>query len=353
MHNAFVMGGLQRERDLTRDLGRFVERHRTTLDTIRQGAAFEQLEHQHAAGWRLFESVDGADVRMIERRQQLRLALEARHALGIIGQRRGQQLQRDVAAERGIAGAIDLAHAAGAEQRDDLVRAEDRAWHHGLSVVPRHDAPQSPLRQRFPVVLTWASTMTLAPGTRLGVYEIHSALGAGGMGEVYRARDTRLQRDVALKILPDAFAADTDRLARFEREAQMLASLNHPNIAAIHGLEESGSVRALVTGARRRPHARRPHRRRPAVAYRRGARHRAADRGGAAGGPRAGRGPSRSETRQHQGAARRHGESARLRIGEARCRSDDRRVLRRRSEYRPDVSRSPTITTPAMTLAWA
>ena len=88
--------------------------------------------------------------------------------------------------------------------------------------------------------------MTLAPGTRLGVYEIHSALGAGGMGEVYRARDTRLQRDVALKILPDAFAADTDRLARFEREAQMLASLNHPNIAAIHGLEESGSVRALV-----------------------------------------------------------------------------------------------------------
>ncbi len=88
--------------------------------------------------------------------------------------------------------------------------------------------------------------MTLAPGTRLGVYEIHSALGAGGMGEVYRARDTRLQRDVALKILPDAFAADADRLARFEREAQMLASLNHPNIAAIHGLEESGSVRALV-----------------------------------------------------------------------------------------------------------
>jgi serine/threonine-protein kinase len=93
--------------------------------------------------------------------------------------------------------------------------------------------------------------MALEAGTRLGVYEIRSALGAGGMGEVYRARDTRLQRDVALKILPDAFASDPERLARFEREAQVLASLNHPNIAAIHGLEEGPveaghHVRALV-----------------------------------------------------------------------------------------------------------
>jgi eukaryotic-like serine/threonine-protein kinase len=78
------------------------------------------------------------------------------------------------------------------------------------------------------------------------VYEITSAIGAGGMGEVYRARDTRLQRDVALKILPEAFASDPERLARFEREAQMLAALNHPHIAAIHGIEESGGVRALV-----------------------------------------------------------------------------------------------------------
>ena len=68
--------------------------------------------------------------------------------------------------------------------------------------------------------------------TRLGVYEILSLLGSGGMGEVYRARDTRLDRDVAIKVLPEAFAADPDRLARFQREAQMLASLNHPNIAA-------------------------------------------------------------------------------------------------------------------------
>ena len=88
--------------------------------------------------------------------------------------------------------------------------------------------------------------MPLSAGTRLGPYEILSALGAGGMGEVYRARDTKLDRVVAIKILPEAFAADTERIARFEREAKTLASLNHPNIAHIHGLEESNGVRALV-----------------------------------------------------------------------------------------------------------
>src|SRR4029077_14470575 len=86
----------------------------------------------------------------------------------------------------------------------------------------------------------------LSVSTRLGPYEILSALGAGGMGEVYRARDTTLNRDVAIKVLPDLFAFDSERLARFEREAQLLASLNHPNIAHIHGLEESGGIRALV-----------------------------------------------------------------------------------------------------------
>ncbi len=88
--------------------------------------------------------------------------------------------------------------------------------------------------------------MTLASGTRLGPYEILAPLGAGGMGEVYRARDTKLSREVAIKILPEAFAQDAERLARFQREAQVLASLNHPNIAHIHGLEESGGARALV-----------------------------------------------------------------------------------------------------------
>jgi serine/threonine protein kinase len=79
--------------------------------------------------------------------------------------------------------------------------------------------------------------MSLSPGRRLGPYEIQAAVGAGGMGEVYRARDTKLHRDVALKVLPDAFASDPDRLARFEREAHVLASLNHPHIASIKRVE--------------------------------------------------------------------------------------------------------------------
>jgi serine/threonine-protein kinase len=88
--------------------------------------------------------------------------------------------------------------------------------------------------------------LALASGTRLGPYEVIAPIGAGGMGEVYRARDPKLNRDVALKILPDTFSADPDRLARFQREAQVLAALNHPNIAAIHGFEDSGRTRALV-----------------------------------------------------------------------------------------------------------
>src|SRR6266481_6267794 len=88
--------------------------------------------------------------------------------------------------------------------------------------------------------------MPLSDGTRLGAYEILSALGAGGMGEVYRARDSKLNRDVAIKVLPEAVATDRERLARFEREAQVLAALNHPNIAHIHGFEDSTGVPALV-----------------------------------------------------------------------------------------------------------
>jgi serine/threonine protein kinase len=88
--------------------------------------------------------------------------------------------------------------------------------------------------------------MGLTPGTRLGAYEILSALGAGGMGEVYRARDTKLGREVAIKVLPEAWAFDADRATRFEREAQVLASLNHPHIAALYGMEESGGRHVLV-----------------------------------------------------------------------------------------------------------
>jgi len=88
--------------------------------------------------------------------------------------------------------------------------------------------------------------VSLTPGTRLGPYEIIAPLGAGGMGEVYRARDPRLGRDVAIKALPTAFAQDLERLARFEREAKLLASLSHPNIAGILGLEEVAGARYLV-----------------------------------------------------------------------------------------------------------
>ena len=88
--------------------------------------------------------------------------------------------------------------------------------------------------------------MPLSSGTRLDFYEVTGKLGEGAMGEVYRARDTTLDRDVALKVLPEAFTADPERLARFQREAKVLASLNHPNIGSIHGLQTSGDTQALV-----------------------------------------------------------------------------------------------------------
>jgi len=88
--------------------------------------------------------------------------------------------------------------------------------------------------------------VTLTSGTRLGPYEVTAQIGAGGMGEVYSATDTNLKRQVAIKILPEAFAQDADRLARFQREAEVLASLNHPYIAAIYGLERAAGTTALV-----------------------------------------------------------------------------------------------------------
>lgn len=91
-----------------------------------------------------------------------------------------------------------------------------------------------------------SNEMALSAGTRIGSYEIVGLLGVGGMGEVYRARDTKLNREVAIKVLLAAVANDAERLARFSREAQLIASLNHPNIAHIHGLEDAGSIRALV-----------------------------------------------------------------------------------------------------------
>ena len=88
--------------------------------------------------------------------------------------------------------------------------------------------------------------MTIAAGTRLGSYEVVAQIGAGGMGEGYQAHDTKLGRDVAIKVLPEAFAHNPDRLSRSQREAKMLASLNHPNIATIHGLERSDGNDFLI-----------------------------------------------------------------------------------------------------------
>jgi eukaryotic-like serine/threonine-protein kinase len=88
--------------------------------------------------------------------------------------------------------------------------------------------------------------MPITIGTLLGSYEITAPLGKGGMGEVYRARDVKLKREVAIKLLPDEYSRDADRLARFQREAEALAALNHPHIAAIYDLEESGDLRFLV-----------------------------------------------------------------------------------------------------------
>jgi serine/threonine protein kinase len=91
--------------------------------------------------------------------------------------------------------------------------------------------------------------MPLTPGDRLGPYEVLAPIGAGGMGEVYRARDSKLNRDVAIKVLPAAFANDSQYMARFEREAQVLASLNHPNIATVYGTEQGALVMELVEGS--------------------------------------------------------------------------------------------------------
>src|SRR4029453_7559063 len=98
----------------------------------------------------------------------------------------------------------------------------------------------------MPVLRGVLAAAPLTPGVRLGVFEITGTLGVGGMGEVYRARDMRLRRDVAVKLLPSVLADDPDRRARLERESRLLAALNHPHIAAIHSVEEIGARPALI-----------------------------------------------------------------------------------------------------------
>jgi len=106
-------------------------------------------------------------------------------------------------------------------------------------------APVGKQTSNIPAV-SGESASPILTGRRFGAYEVQASIGAGGMGEVYRARDTKLGRDVAIKILPATFSSDPDRRARFDREARVLAALNHPHIAAIYGVEESGGIRGLV-----------------------------------------------------------------------------------------------------------
>jgi len=115
----------------------------------------------------------------------------------------------------------------------------------------RTDQTMTVRPERWATVETAPATLV---GRRLGTYQMLAPLGAGGMGEVYRARDTRLGRDVAIKILPRAFTSDPDRLARFEREARVLASLNHQNIATIHGVEDTDGDRAIDQAGARYAH---------------------------------------------------------------------------------------------------
>ena len=137
----------------------------------------------------------------------------------------------------GLAGASGSPGASGGQNRPGAWGGCTESTRQPQSLVP---ARSSRILALFP------GTMSLSPGTSLGHYDVTTLLGEGGMGQVWQATDTQLNRQVALKILPDAFADDPDRLARFTREAQILASLNHPNIAAIHGIEESEGTRALV-----------------------------------------------------------------------------------------------------------
>lgn len=160
----------------------------------------------------------------------------------------------------------------------------------------------------MPAIPARGAEVSLAAGARLGPYEVTSPLGVGGMGEAYRARDTRLNRDVAIKVLPAAVAGDPERLARFERAAQVLASFDHTGIGAIYGFEESGDAKALELEIVEGPM---PLEEALSIA-----------RQIAGGGPRAGDRPPGSEACQHQGAARRRGESAGLRSCE--CPRPDR-----------------------------
>ena len=182
----------------------------------------------------------------------------------------------------------------------------------------------SPAVAMSPQLLSDLAPQAMA-GRSLGAYQLQTLVGAGGMGEVYRARDTKLARDVAIKILPQEFTSDPDRLARFEREARMLAALNHPNICAIYGFEEADGIRFLIlelvdgeTLADTLAHESSVHAKGEGLPARSDVGHRAADRRGPRSRPRKRDRPPRPEAREHQDHAGRSREGSGLRPRQGR-----------------------------------
>ena len=186
-------------------------------------------------------------------------------------------------------------------------------WSRCSRHTPRRDRLPRARRSTARAATLWRTGVpAMAEGVELGPYRILGPLDAGGMGEVYRALDTRLHREVAVKVLPAALSGDPERIARLEREARLLAALNHPHIATIHGLEIAAGVHAIIMELDRRADAGGSSLQRTAGA-RRGARDRAPDRRGAPGRARERHHPPRSQARQHQAHRHRRGEGARLR----------------------------------------
>ena len=194
----------------------------------------------------------------------------------------------------------------------------NEALHHEVESLLALDTHAKSFLETPAVLLADAMVAESLEGQRVGPYQITSRIGAGGMGEVYRARDARLGRDVAIKTLPRIFASDPGRLARFDREARMLASLNHPHIGAIYGVEQSEGVPTLILELVEGPTLadRTGHGSDPADGV---TRDRSADCPCAGGRARARDRPSGSEAGKHQDHARGHGEGARLRPGQG-CR---------------------------------
>ena len=250
MNHAIFMGVFEGRGELLCERESFGERDGAFGNPVGQRGAGNQFEDQGA----LFHAVDCADVRVIESGEDLCLASEARQAVRVLGEGIGQYFDGDVAVKFGVAGAVDGAHAAFADLGGDTVVGDLLLGAHengAICIVPFCGLEAGIRRMRasdVPGNDTIANTCSMSAPSQIAHYKITGKLGEGGMGAVYRATDTKLNRDVAIKVLPATFAQDGDRLARFSREAHVLAALNHPNIASIYGIEDGALVMELVEG---------------------------------------------------------------------------------------------------------